>query len=653
MFIRRLGSIAVSCCALVLGAAAPAAALVLPPEGIALNQIHVQFEWPPVGGADEYQLQVVIDDGSPDPFSSAAPVVDTTRDSLAPRQVVTSGLAFAQDYAWRVRDLVASVPQAWGATHRFQTNPIPPLLPAMSISTGPGTPEPGLTMFQIGSRNGSIPRSIAVAVDHSGQLVWFLEDSQGGVSDIRLLANGRVTFIRLGRSNEALLNGQTTWIQSKHPDLTAHHETFPMPNGNALTLVHDFRDVFHNSEFQSWRGTRIVEFDRATGAVIFDWSTHDHYSYLDFDDKTMSTPTVNGGTAYNWTHANAVTYDQATQTIHISVRMLSRITAIDYPSGTIQYNMGFGPPSMPSGDATLGDNLFSWQHAPELQPNGNLLIYDNGNRRDHTNQTAGSGVSKAVEVALTGDPPSAASIVWEHTLPVYTGSIGDADRQPGGTTVIAVGAGGMIIEVDNAGNEVWRLELPSGVPSWMIYRAERIPALIVDVDGDLDGDGIPNLIDLCADVADPAQLDSDGDGLSDPCDTDDDDDWLLDIYETDTRIFVDETDTGSDPLDPDTNGNGIIDGEEVFLGGDPNTTPTPTPTATPTSTPNGTPTASPTPTPEPGMMLQLVTGGIGLAFLNKRRMRKGRRTKPTRTRTVFSASTSRKAPTCPFARNQT
>ena len=27
-----------------------------------------------------------------------------------------------------------------------------------------------------------------------------------------------------------------------------------MPNGNVLTLVHDFRDVFHNSEFQSWRG---------------------------------------------------------------------------------------------------------------------------------------------------------------------------------------------------------------------------------------------------------------------------------------------------------------------------------------------------------------------------------------------------------------
>ena len=52
-------------------------------------------------------------------------------------------------------------------------------------------------------------------------------------------------------------------------------------------------------------------------------------------------------------------------------------------------------------------------------------------------------------------------------------------------------------------------------------------------------------------------------------------------------------------------------------------TPTPTPTAPPTATP------TPIPTPEPGATLQLVAGGVGLAFLNQRRMRKNRRAKPT------------------------
>jgi hypothetical protein len=63
------------------------------------------------------------------------------------------------------------------------------------------------------------------------------------------------------------------------------------------------------------------------------------------------------------------------------------------------------------------------------------------------------------------------------------------------------------------------------------------------------------------------------------------DHWFLDIHETNIVIFIDETGTGSDPLNPDTNGNGTIDGEEVFLGQGPNGIPTPaeTPTAAPPS----------------------------------------------------------------------
>jgi hypothetical protein len=52
-------------------------------------------------------------------------------------------------------------------------------------------------------------------------------------------------------------------------------------------------------------------------------------------------------------------------------------------------------------------------------------------------------------------------------------------------------------------------------------------------------------------------------------------------------------------------------------------TPVATPTASPTATPTGTPTATPTPTPtpEPGLLLQLASGLLGLAMLDKRRRR--------------------------------
>ena len=52
--------------------------------------------------------------------------------------------------------------------------------------------------------------------------------------------------------------------------------------------------------------------------------------------------------------------------------------------------------------------------------------------------------------------------------------------------------------------------------------------------------------------------------------TDSDEDSLADRVETDTRVFVDAEDTGSDPLDLDTDDDGFADGVEVGAAADPN-----------------------------------------------------------------------------------
>ncbi|HJT97109.1 MAG TPA: hypothetical protein VJ696_02250 [Rhodanobacteraceae bacterium] len=45
--------------------------------------------------------------------------------------------------------------------------------------------------------------------------------------------------------------------------------------------------------------------------------------------------------------------------------------------------------------------------------------------------------------------------------------------------------------------------------------------------------------------------------------TDSDGDGLYDCYETGTGVYASPTDTGTDPLDPDTDGDGLLDGDEV------------------------------------------------------------------------------------------
>ena len=77
--------------------------------------------------------------------------------------------------------------------------------------------------------------------------------------------------------------------------------------------------------------------------------------------------------------------------------------------------------------------------------------------------------------------------------------------------------------------------------------------------------------DNCPTTPNPSQLDFDLDHAGNACDGDDDDDGLEDMAETDTGIFVSSSDTGSDPLNWDTDADGLNDGDEVDIQGtDPN-----------------------------------------------------------------------------------
>src|SRR5690606_34617283 len=61
-----------------------------------------------------------------------------------------------------------------------------------------------------------------------------------------------------------------------------------------------------------------------------------------------------------------------------------------------------------------------------------------------------------------------------------------------------------------------------------------------------------------------------GDTGSDPLDFDTDGDGLEDGYESGTGVFVSLTDTGSDPNDDDSDNDNLLDGWEVEYGLDPN-----------------------------------------------------------------------------------
>jgi hypothetical protein len=398
--------------------------------------------------------------------------------------VVNTGLQLGKAYAWRVRG-IAGAPLEWGSTHRFETQSLPEELPPWTVTLGgggSGLPEPGVTLFNLRSPAGLFAGEYALAVDSTGEVVWFVKET-GGIGDLRLLPNGHVLYISNSRAVEANLDGE--WLWASPPEHDIHHEASPMPNGNILALSSVSQDVkVPGGGVETWEGNRIVEFDRQTNEVLFDWSEFDNFSTMDFDSV------VGGG---DWTHSNAVVYNAADNSIYHSARHLSRITRIDYDTGNVVYMMGF---DMPSGDVDFGDNLFSFQHAPQLLPNGNMMLFDNGNRRDHIVQTNETGVSKAIELQFTGDPPTFAEIVWEWTLPEYNSALGDADRLPGGNTLVTAGISGALYEVAPDTTVLWSLEVEGVFPQFLIYRADRVPSLVIVVPADITGDGLVNASDL-------------------------------------------------------------------------------------------------------------------------------------------------------------
>jgi hypothetical protein len=177
-----------------------------------------------------------------------------------------------------------------------------------------------------------------------------------------------------------------------------------------------------------------------------------------------------------------------------------------------------------------------------------------------------TSVAFSLAETLLNQPDAAAAAVWSPTGlgflseyesiadELYENIFADGETLVGAATVDAVTTA--YIELTASSDNVQDLVL-FGDPALRL-------AINRDTDDALDRD------DNCPSVPNPGQEDFDGDGQGDACDEDDDDDGLLDVYETNTGVYVSPTDTGSDPLNPDTDGDGIGDGDEVAGGTDPN-----------------------------------------------------------------------------------
>jgi len=531
----------------------------LPADGAEMNRTHAQFRWDSFADQlrghgvpwDGYRLEIVEDDGSPDPFDGSLPMMQyevprphRTSPRVEPRTVVTEGLQLGRSYAWRVaaRPMGRSE-ETVSAVRRFTTVPVSPLVPPMTLTVPPGAgpTQPGLTCWSM-SRNGSAAGGLILCVEQNGDLAFHFQFPEGRIGDMRLMDNGRLFFLARGRDSHGVtcsvavvttLDGKETW---RSPEASCkrqiHHEVFPMPStaprgANFLLLerepriISPFYDIHDGQTYDSYKFyfDLVNEYDRHTKQVVQGWST---YGTLCVDDHL---PPEFPDDGLNWGrhpppadigHGNAVVYDDDYNRVIVSIRRQSRIIAVDWDTLEVVYEMGVaesypGGPGWPCGGPDFGDGLFTAQHAPQILPNKNMVIYNNGNYDDPQDAPR---QSTAIEIAFD-DPfrPTDAWKVYEYGLvledlvsPAWAFGTGDSDRMPSGTMLAVDQFSGGVMEADAAENTIWHMKAGTGWPGTShghpvtsgtgIYRVEKFFQLIIDTPGDTDGDGDLDMLDL-------------------------------------------------------------------------------------------------------------------------------------------------------------
>ena len=453
--------------------------LISPDNGTTLNHIHILFEWDQIPEALNYTLQISEDIN----FSSI--LVEHIDQSTA--HIDKQNLDWDNSYYWRVRGNLNNVSLDWSSAFTFSTSQS---LSSSSISfINDSQYQDGVTIF------GAFFNYFSAAIDKNGKEIWNSSDNNfvyyssnnfGNIFGCNLLSGAENNLPGME------INFQNNIIWEEPNDEFLHHDIIKLPNGNYLGIVEastlgpipigTWTPSFQSLGFQAngtaiefpWVGDKLVEWDKDTKEVVWSWSVFDHFNMNDYDQIGGTWIEAYLSLHYDWTHVNAVVFDEINNALYISSRHLSRITKIAYPSGEIIWNLGH---QMPSGEVNLGTDIgFSFQHSIQILSNGNLLTFDNGNLSPEFRGTD-EPISRAIEIEIED---GVANLIWAYDLPpdLFGFASGNAQKLDNGNVLITtVGGGGRSIEVNQESEIVWEGLYNLSLPDGAVYRAHRVPGL--------------------------------------------------------------------------------------------------------------------------------------------------------------------------------
>ena len=388
------------------------------------------------------------------------------------------------------------------ATTELTTGALPSWIPPITLnSADPARMDPGVTLFDI-QRWGVTPPEgeppgMLVATDEEGEVVWYYGHHLGA-GDARMTADGTIMLLYapfgfkeldlLGRRVRSWTWGDDSTPSSDDPDeivvrspqyqlVSFHHEVAPQPNGNLIVFSRYQKDLTPEEQEAICPGDPVdfgiredlvMEITR-DGDVVHEWSLSDiidpaqepgrEICSVDFEDYR------------DWAHGNGIVLDAARNRVIVSARHIDTLFAFRYeddangPSGELLWSIA------PDGTLPLDGQPSYGLHAPELEPDGSILVFDNGNDRP-----GGVPYSRAVRYVVDDSSPDPAQWTarqtWEFRTtdlvtggPLYADFLGDADQLANGNVLVGFGGIGQVVPPPAAASSRWSPPGPPGATS--------------------------------------------------------------------------------------------------------------------------------------------------------------------------------------------
>jgi arylsulfate sulfotransferase len=321
-----------------------------------------------------------------------------------------------------------------GEVERTITTPsLLPDLPSVTIDAAmPAAMKPGMNLVSYFGHTGQVSPQRPFMFDATGKIRWYLNFSTHANlsrlfydNGVERLANGNLYFgdRSTGRIIEMDMLGRIVNVWPI-PGYDFHHNVIEKPNGNFVLTV-DKQGAPTVEDY-------VIEIDRETGAIIREWDLNQA-----LDNTRRAWPTNFADMDVDWFHANGLAYDPADDAIIVSGRTQGTVkltndaevvwilaphrewgTAGDGTDLTARLLQPLDAAGQPISDASVLDGTsnhpdFEWawyQHAPELTPDGTLLLFDNGDNRNYVDQPL---YSRAVAYRIDADAMTVQQ-VWQY-----------------------------------------------------------------------------------------------------------------------------------------------------------------------------------------------------------------------------------------------